>query len=87
MAAREQPLMVDILILCPPGWKHPSDLIPELNKFLLRIQVGFTLEATSSEDVRLQLIYPSRSEKRLVIRLLKRAGYTLELNESDTTDL
>jgi len=75
---------VTFTIVPPDGKVIADDLVPRLNEALLRMQVAFIFEDASGEHAVLKLIDTSHSEQRLVIRLLQRAGYNIELDLPDS---
>lgn len=70
---------VTFTIVPPAGKVVADDMVPRLNEALLRMQVAFVFEDASERNTVLKLIDTTDAEQRLVIRLLQRAGYNIEL--------
>ncbi len=70
---------VTFTIVPPSGKVLADDLVPRLNETLRRMKVAFIFEDASDSNAVLKLIDTTESEQRLVIRLLQRSGYNIEL--------
>lgn len=70
---------VTFTIVAPPGMLVADKLVPRLTETLKRLQVAYTFEDASEYNAVLKLIDTTDSEQRLVVRLLQRAGYNIEL--------
>lgn len=70
---------VTFTIVSPIGKNLAEDLVARLREILLRLQVAFVLEEASDDHAMLRLIDTTEAEQRLVIRLLQRAGYHIDI--------